>query len=113
MSALERFDVRTEADLQTALAVDRATLVLLDGSFNISIRDNRTIEVYSTLLVTIDALDYSQPRVVARGSSQPRVEALDSSQPRVEARDYSQPHVVALDSKEAEAYMRRLREEDD
>jgi hypothetical protein len=92
------FDIRTEAELQTALAVDRATLVLLDGSFNISIRDDRTIEVYSTLLVTIEARDSSQPRVVARDSSQPRVVALGSSQPRVEALDSSQPRVEALDS---------------
>jgi hypothetical protein len=110
-----RVEVRTQAELDAALAkgdlpvlAADITFVISEGSPRVEAYDSSQprVEAYGSSQPTVVAYDSSQPTVEAYDSSQPTVVAYDSSQPRVEAYDSSQPRVVAYDSSQptVEAY---------
>jgi hypothetical protein len=110
-----RVEVRTQAELDAALAkgdlpvlAADITFVISEGSPRVEAYDSSQprVEAYGSSQPRVEAYDSSQPTVEANGSSQPTVVAYDSSQPRVEAYDSSQPRVVAYDSSQprVEAY---------
>src|SRR5574341_1046800 len=93
--------INTQAELSANINSGEVLEIVAAGIFSATLSGSAAphiVVAHTQAVVSVEAWESSQPRVVAWESSQPRVVAWGSSQPRVAAWGSSQPRVEAWGS---------------